>query len=96
MLRMLSFIVAVAAILVIPFSQADARSRGGGFRHGGHGGYAVHHVGRAGFIGHRRAFVGRRHFRGGAFFVAAGPSCWRWWPTAYGYRRVWVCGYPYY
>jgi len=95
---MLSFVVAVAAIFVIPFSQADARPRGGGIHHGG---FAVHHggrafVGRGAFVGHR-AFVGRRHFFAGPIVVAGG-GCWRWRPTIYGWTRVWVCGpyYPYY
>src|SRR5262245_43090286 len=103
MLRMLSFVVAIAAILVIPFSQADARGRGGG--HGGHG-WSGHHgghafvggrafVGRRAFVGHR-GFVGRRRFFGGPIIVAGG-GCWRWRPTIYGWARVWVCGpYPYY
>src|SRR5262245_5013675 len=102
MLRMLSFVVAVAAILVIPLSQADARGRGGG--HGGHsfsghfsGGRAFVGGGRAfvgrGFVG-RRAFIGRRRFFGGPIFVAGG-GCWRWRPTVYGWARVWVCG-PWY
>ena len=101
MLRTLSFTLAVAAILAIPFSQADARPRGGfsGVHHGGHafvGGPRL--VGRSAFIGHR-GFVGRRHFfvGGGPIFVAGG-GCWRWRPTVYGWARVWVCGpyYPYY
>lgn len=44
-----------------------------------------------------------RHHR--AFFPFVAPfvgaavvadTCWRWTPTPYGWRRVWVCGYPYY
>jgi len=96
MLRTLSLTLAVAAILAIPFSQADARS------HGGHSMGRIGHVGHVGFTGHRvgfvghRAFIARRHFVRGPFFVA-GPTCWRWVPTAFGWRRLWVCDpYPFY
>jgi hypothetical protein len=51
---------------------------------------------------HRRfVFFHRRHFIAPFFGVgvlAAGygySSCWRWVPTYYGVRRVWVCDYPY-
>jgi hypothetical protein len=94
MIRVLSFLVAVAAILAIPLSEADARPRGGhGIRHAHIGG--VHHF--RGGLGHRRAFFGRRHFVGPVFVASVGPTCWRWVPTAWGWRRVWVCNpYPYY
>jgi hypothetical protein len=29
-------------------------------------------------------------------FVGIRPSCWRWRLTPIGWRRVWVCGHPYY
>lgn len=48
-------------------------------------------------FGHRR-FFHRRHFRG-PFFVggfAYADSCWRWGWTPFGWRRHWVCDYPYY
>jgi len=51
---------------------------------------------RGSFHGHGR-FV---HRHGRVFFVGGGPwwiggydSCWRWLPTAWGPRRVWVCDY---
>jgi len=54
-------------------------------------------------VGSRRvAFIGphfrhRRHFFGGYYAVGLYDSCWRWVPTVYGVRRVWVCDpYPYY
>jgi len=46
---------------------------------------------------HRHHFFVRRHHR--FFFVGApifaagyGYNCWRWVPTAWGPRRIWVCG----
>lgn len=47
---------------------------------------------------HHGRFVHRHHNR---FFFAAGYGyggydCWRWAPTAWGLRRVWVCGDDYY
>jgi len=59
-------------------------------------------VNRVNVIGSRRvAFIGPR-FRGRRFFGGFGfypvglyGSCWRWVPTVYGLRRVWVCD-PYY
>jgi hypothetical protein len=109
MLRKISLIVAVAAILAIPVSEADAR-RGHGLRigHVGHGhGLRLGHVGvrhfhRGAFLGHRRVFFGHHFRRHPRFFVGVGlyASCWRLLPTVYGWRRVWVCGphpyYPYY
>jgi hypothetical protein len=112
MLRILSFAAATAAMLVIPFTEADAR-RGPG------GGMGVSHsMGARSFsgarvgsfstiksvhVGPRRvAFIGphfrhRRHFFGGFYAVGLYDSCWRWVPTVYGLRRVWVCDpYPYY
>lgn len=131
MLRSLSFAAAMAAILVIPFTEADAR-------HGGHGGgggggrgmggmSAGHSIGARSFSGGprfvgARSFVGTRSFIGARSFVGQrrvafvgshfrhrrhfpfvvgvglygyGSTCWRWVPTAYGLRRVWVCD-PYY
>jgi len=49
----------------------------------------AHHA----FFPHRR-FV--RPFFGVGAVYAAGYSCWRWVPTAYGLQRVWACDYPYY
>jgi len=53
-------------------------------------------------VGPRRvAFVGshlrHRRFIGGFYSVGLYSSCWRWVPTVYGWRHVWVCDpYPYY
>jgi hypothetical protein len=120
MLRIISFIVAVAAMLAIPFSQADARSgrSGGGSMRmsSGHIGggprvssfkpaYSINKV----HVGSRPIIVGKpghiivgkhRHHRRYPFFVGVGAyglydTCWRWVPGVYGYRRVWVCDYPY-
>src|SRR5262245_54221188 len=119
MLRSLSFAAAVAAFLVIPFTQADARHGGmGGARVGGahfsgarsFSGPRVGSIGVRSFstvksvhVGPRRvAFIGphfrhRRPFFGGYYAVGLYDTCWRWVPTVYGLRRVWVCDpYPYY
>ena len=124
MVRSLSFAAAVAAILVIPFTQADARHGGMGGARGG----SVHMSSMRGFsgprvgnfsinrsvainrsvsinrlhVGPRRvAFVGphfrHRRFFGGIYAVGLYDTCWRWVPTAFGWRRLWVCDpYPYY
>jgi hypothetical protein len=53
---------------------------------------------RGAFI-HRGGFIRRghfAHFRHRPFFVAGYyGTCWRWVPTPFGLRRVWVCD-PYY
>jgi hypothetical protein len=130
MLRSLSFAAAIAAVLVIPFTDADARpggmSGGRGMSMGSMRGFSsgprsfsagprsfssvrsfsnvrsfstVRSVNRVNVIGSRRvAFIGPR-FRHRGFFgfypVGLYGSCWRWVPTVYGLRRVWVCD-PYY
>jgi hypothetical protein len=46
----------------------------------------------------RRPFFRHRFFARAAFIgfpLYAGYSCWRWVPTAFGVRRIWVCDYPY-
>jgi hypothetical protein len=116
MLRIVSFVVAVTAIMAIPLSQADARHGGmsggrsfsGGMRMGSmhmgsmRSGPRFNTVRSANFIGNRRIFVGNRRFHRGRFFVGGYgfygyDSCWRWVPSVYGYRRVWVCDpYGYY
>jgi hypothetical protein len=54
-------------------------------------------VGARPFIGPRRFAFARFHrfntfaFASVPFFVGAGISCWRWVPTEWGWRRVWVC-----
>lgn len=56
--------------------------------HGGwHGRFFPHH--RFAFFHHRRHF-------GPLFglYASGYSSCWSWVPTAFGWRRVWVCG-PY-
>ena len=76
----------------------------GGFR----GGFAGHSafVGRPAFVhhgffpGHRFAFFRHRRFIApffgvGALYAAGYSSCWTWVPTAYGWRRAWVCDYGY-
>jgi hypothetical protein len=122
MLRIVSFIIAVAAMLAIPFSQADARNgrMGGGSMHmsSGHIGGArtfsgprvssfntIRSVNRVNVIGPRKVIIANhriRHHRRYPFFVGVGAyglydTCWRWVPSVYGYRRIWVCDpYPYY
>jgi len=119
MLRSLSFAAATAALLLIPFTQADAR-------HGGMSGARIssgHISSMRSFsgprsigvrsigvrsaplhVGSRRVIVGshlrhhRRHFFfGGVYAAGLYGTCWRWVPTAFGWRRLWVCDpYPYY
>jgi hypothetical protein len=116
MLRIVSSVVAVAAILAIPVSQADARSSSGMRMSSPMGSMSRSHfssgprVGnfssiRSGsVIGTRRVVIGshRIHHRRFPFFVGVGAyglydTCWRWVPSVYGYRRVWVCDpYGYY
>jgi hypothetical protein len=57
------------------------------------------------FAFHNRVFFGNRFFPRRRFAFAAvpfgvglgfyGSSCWSWQPTAWGWQRVWVCGYDY-
>jgi len=125
MLRIMSFVAAVAAIVVIPFTQADARQGGTRMSMG-----SSHSMGARSFSPGARSFSpgvrsvgtvrsfntihsvkpGRiivanhrfRHHRRYPFFVGVGAyglydTCWRWVPTVYGLRRLWVCDpYPYY
>jgi hypothetical protein len=115
MLRIVSFVVALAAIMAIPFSQADARSRGGmSMGHSSMGHSSMHmsgmrsgpRIGSFNTIRSRSIIVGNRriHHRGRLFVGGYGyglyDTCWRWVPSVYGPRRVWVCdpygGYGYY
>ena len=112
MLRIVSFVVAVAAIMAIPFGQADARP--GGMRSGmsahissgprvGNNFNSVRIGNKVSVLGPQKIIVGkhRNHHRG-RFFVGVGAyglydTCWRWVPSVYGPRRVWVCDpYSYY
>jgi hypothetical protein len=88
------------------------RAMGGGFAAphvGGLGGFGrgPAFVGRPGFANHgffpthRFAFFPHRRFIApffglGALYAASYSSCWTWVPTAYGWRRVWVCDSGYY
>ena len=76
----------------------------GGFRGGfvGHPAFA----GRSAFVnhgffpGHRFGFFPHRRFIApffgvGALYAAGYSSCWTWVPTAYGWRRAWVCSSDY-
>jgi hypothetical protein len=53
---------------------------------------------RGGFVGARSHVAFRPAFHHRRFFVAApivvgvAASCWRWRPTPWGWRQVWVCG----
>jgi hypothetical protein len=107
MLRIVSFVVAAAAIMAIPFSQADARSRGMSMGHGSMhmssmrmgsgpriGSFNSIRVNR---IGSQRIFIANRRIHHGRRFFVGGygyglyDTCWRWVPTPYGLRRAWVC-----
>jgi hypothetical protein len=115
MLRIVSSVVAVAAIMAIPFSQAEAASSRGhssgpsmsrmssGPRVGNFS--TIRSSNKVSVIGPRNIIVGNRriHHRGRFFVGGYGygyglyDTCWRWVPTAYGLRRVWVCDpYSYY
>lgn len=116
MLRIVSSVVAVAAIMAIPFSQADAGSRNGGvsMRSSSHissgprigNNFNSVRMGNMGnkvsVLGPRNIIVGKHRNHHRRFFVGVGAyglydTCWRWVPTAYGLRRVWVCDpYSYY
>jgi len=106
MLRIMSFVVAVAAMLAVPVSQADAGSRSSTHISNGPrvGNFNSVRIGnKVSVLGPQKIIVGNRriHHRG-RFFVGVGAyglydTCWRWVPTAYGLRRVWVCDpYSYY
>ena len=117
MLRIVSFVVAVAAMLAIPLSQADARHGGMGGGRSFSGGSmhmssmrsgprvgSFNTIRSANVIGNRRIIVGNRRIHRGRFFVGGYgygyglyDTCWRWVPSVYGPRRVWVCDpYSYY
>jgi hypothetical protein len=75
-------------------SVAMAGSRMGGWHASNwHRAHFFHH-GR--FVNRHRFFVRRHHrffFAGAPIFAAGyGYDCWRWVPTAWGPRRIWVCG----
>jgi hypothetical protein len=60
------------------------------------GGWHAGNLHRGAFFRHGR-FVHRHHrffFAGAPVFAAYGYGydCWRWVPTAWGVRRIWVCG----
>src|SRR5882672_8417758 len=113
MLRIVSSVVAVAAIMAIPFTQAEAGKNGGVSRGSSSGARSSFsglksssfsglksggpvHSNKVIIVGNRR-----NHHRG-RFFVGVGAyglydTCWRWVPSVYGPRRVWVCDpYSYY
>ena len=101
--KKLAFLAAVTLIgAVLIASPVQARFGGGGHGGGWRGGFVrgPAFVGRRAFVGRpfvHRAFFPRRHFVGpfiGAGIVAAGySSCWTWVPTAFGWQRVWACGW---
>jgi hypothetical protein len=115
MLRIVSSVVAVAAIMAIPFTQADARSNNGGSRIGGMSRSVnigsgprvsnfntIRSVNKVSVLGPRTVIVGKHRNHHRRFFVGVGAyglydTCWRWVPSVYGPRRVWVCDpYSYY
>lgn len=92
---MRSIVIGVAATLLFALASTDAVARHSG---GGHfNGIGIHTMSGGHFGGFRGG-----HFRHhGRVFVGIGSfdydySCWRWQPSPIGWRRVWVCGYPYY
>jgi hypothetical protein len=99
--------LAAATVMGAALMAAPAQARFGGF-----GGFVGHpgFIGRPAFVNHG-FFPGRRFaffphhrfiapFLGvGALYATGYSSCWTWVPTAYGWRRAWVCdsdyGYDY-
>lgn len=102
-----SIIIGLAALLVLGlFSSAALARHGGGHMGGGHmsgghwggGHWSGGHWGGGHWAGHNH-FAFHRFHRNRRFFVGfAGYDygCWRLRPTPWGWRRVWVCGYPFY
>jgi hypothetical protein len=81
-------IVAIAAAATIggavTLSATEASARHVGW---GGGYFAFHGGGFRHFGGFRGAFYGGGYYP----YYAYGHSCWRWVPTSWGLRRVWVC-----
>jgi len=111
MMRSTAIGLAFTLLLVLASSVAFARGgghmgghMGGGHMGGGHwgGGHWGGHAFHVGGVHHFAAFHGARfHHHHGRCFVGVGYAaydygCWRVVPTAWGWRRVWVCGNPYY
>jgi hypothetical protein len=98
-------LLAVVALLGLA-SAVQAQARFSGFL-ATNGSSAVAPVrGLHGEPAHGPAFVGRPFFHrqfvppfaGISAFYAYGPSyptCWTWLPTHLGWRRAWVCNWPY-
>ena len=75
-----------------PAVRGPVGSFGAARVYGGHRVFGGPHVG----VFPRRHFGFRRYGGFYAGYGLYGGSCWRWRPTPYGWRRVRVCGYPYY
>jgi hypothetical protein len=77
--------IALAAVAftsaMLPATNADARM-------GVRGGF----VGARSHVAFRPAFHHRRFFVAAPIVVGVAASCWRWRPTPWGWRQVWVCG----
>jgi len=62
----------------------------------------IHSSNKVSVLGPRNIIVGNRRIHHRRFFVGVGAyglydTCWRWVPSVYGPRRVWVCDpYSYY
>jgi hypothetical protein len=96
MLRSIVIALTAAVLISVAFVPSDAWARRGGGGGGAHFGGGGHFAGHGGFrSGGFRGGVGYRRF-GYPYVSAYGYSCWRWQPTPWGLRRVWVCGSPYY
>ena len=104
-------LTAVAALCVGSTAMAMHGAGGGGGWHSsafhtgfGHPGFVGHPFARHSFFVHHGhffphrhfAFFRHRHFFGVGVGLYAASSCWTWVPTQFGWRRVWVCGGPYY
>ena len=95
-----STIFGLAVLLLLGlFSTAALARHGGGHMGSGHWG-GGHWAGGSHWSGHSHfAFNGARfhhHRRFIVGFAGYDYGCWRLRPTPWGWRRVWVCGYPYY
>jgi len=102
--KKLALLAAVALMSPAPAGQAQTRSSG---FPAGYGDFAAAHVrGLQGGFARGPASMGRA-FPHGPFvppfaaisaFYAYGPSypsCWTQLPTRFGWRRTWVCNWPY-
>ena len=82
-------IAAIAALGTVALSSNNASARGWG---GGHVGFRGGGWRGGGWRGSGLGWRGGPRFYGyGGPYYAYGYTCWRWVPSVWGPRRVWVC-----